>query len=446
MRGANGVLGLVMARRIPVHLIVAASAWVSRIITAVVQLISVRILIESLGTEQYAVFALLIGLMSWYLLSDLGIGYSLQNYISERRAKEQAYDDYLTMAAVILMLLLMFTIVILYFISPYTAPVFLKHFTFLSEGEKTRYFFVSGALFIGTSIGSVVYKVWYAQQRGYLANIVPAIASLIALAGLYWLSGTGVAQKLFWILVIFLAPKALLALLPFIWNITKSIKSGFAQLNKELFLSLIRRAGNFWFFSLMAAGVLQIDYIMLSQFTKAQEIVIYDITIKIFSLIFFVYSAVLMALWPVCTEMLTLNKWQEVKKYLKQCIFLGIAFMIFSTFLIALFIPQIVKIISPGVKIVIPLSFIVLFGFYQVLRVWTDTFSMVLQSMSQMRPFWHWVPVQAVLSCFLQLLLVPRYGIYGVVLGLIGSFILTVVWALPQNVFRFMRLSRGEVS
>src|SRR3954451_20467043 len=78
---------------VPRHVVVTASAWISRIVSAAMQLIVVRILIQSLGIESYAVFALLYGLAGWYLLADFGLGFSLQNLISERRQRGEEDSD-----------------------------------------------------------------------------------------------------------------------------------------------------------------------------------------------------------------------------------------------------------------------------------------------------------------------------------------------------------------
>lgn len=423
-------------------MIVAFSAWTSRIITAVVQLVSVRILIESLGADQYAAFALLTGLMGWYMLTDMGIGISLQNYISEQRAKEQPFEIYLTVTAVTAVALLTLTLLLLYFVSSYLAPVFLRHFSFINEQEKTQYFFVVGALSIISSIYSIAYKIWYAQLRGYLSNIVPAFASIITLIGIWAVANSEVSQKFYWSLVSFIAPAAVIALISFLTQVS-SISLKKWQFNYLILGKIMKRAGYFWLFSVMAACVLQIDYIVMSQFVLPREIVVYNIATKVYSLVFFVYNAVLLAFWPVCTEMIWRSEWQKINIQLKRYLTIGIAFMSLSILLIALLMPVIVRLISPKAPIYVPLSFVFLLGAYQLIRIWTDTFAMVLQSMSEMRPFWLWVPVQAVLSGLLQWYLAPQFGIYGIVLGLIGSYAFTVMWALPYSVVRQSQLEKG---
>lgn len=428
--------------RIPAYLVVAGSAWISRIVTAGVQFLSIRILLEGLGTEQYAVFALLYSLMNWYMLTDAGLGSSLQNHISECRAVGRHYDDYLSLAATMAAVLLVLTIVFTYLITPFVAPVLLRHFDFLSDAEKNSNFFVIGALFIASAIGNIAYRVWYAEQKGHLSNIIPAIASLISFLGILLVVRSGLSQKLFWSLVVFLAPTALFAMISFLWQMSRLFKLGL-NFNPEIFSKLMKRAGKFWVFGIMAAGVLQIDYIVLSQFVAPREIVKYNITTKVYLFATFIYGAVLMALMPVCAEMIARNNWQGVVGYIKRYLSLAAGFIVLFILLTIWFMPNIVKILSPGdTEIAIPLPFIILIGIYQLIRAWTDIFTMVLQSMSHMRPFLLWVPVQAAINAFLQWKLTPLYGIYGVAFGLIASYVFTVSWVLPLTVRRNIKRSR----
>ncbi|WP_422824300.1 polysaccharide biosynthesis C-terminal domain-containing protein [Xenorhabdus siamensis] len=72
-----------------------------------------------------------------------------------------------------------------------------------------------------------------------------------------------------------------------------------------------------------------------------------------------------------------------------------------------------------------------LFAAYFSIRVWSDTYAMLLQSMNELKPLWLIVPFQATLSFGLQWYLAGKFKIYGILIGLIISFILTVVIFLP---------------
>lgn len=404
-----------------------------------------RILMDSLGLENYAVFVLLTGLTGWFMLADMGIGSSVQNHISESRARGQSYDDLISASGLLAVLLLFVTVIALYFISPYVAPLLLKIFPFLSEAEKTKLFFLTGALSIGMGVGGIVYKVWYGEQRGYLSNIVPAIAAVVGLIGLLLVRQTPVENRLFLSLAAFTAPLAVLplgVLLVQQWRVLR-LRRGLEYSGTKLhgtIRRLLKRGLQFWFFAIMAAGVLQIDYIVMSQFLAAHDIAAYYISTKVFGLAFFVYSAILAALWPVFAESIAKHEWGLVQRYLRKYLALGLSFMFVCTVSLIWLMPVAVGILAPKENIIIPFGFILLLGFYHMIRVWTDTFAMVLLSISHMKPFWIYVPIQAILSIVMQWVLVPVYGLYGVALGLIASFIFTVSWALPLATWKNYKL------
>jgi len=81
---------------------------------------------------------------------------------------------------------------------------------------------------------------------------------------------------------------------------------------------------------------------------------------------------------------------------------------------------------------------IIIFGFYYLIRIWTDTYAMVLQSVSILKPFWILVPIQALISLFGQIYFVRMYRLNGILYGLILSFLLTVSWGLPYYAIKYI--------
>jgi O-antigen/teichoic acid export membrane protein len=430
---------------LPTHLLVAASAWISRAVLTLTQFAVVRIALSGLGLEKYAVFMLLTSLTGWFSLSDFGVGASIQNYISEARANGRPYNDFVAAGGIVAALLLFLTIVILYFASPFIAPLFLKQFLFLDGEEKSKLFFVTGALSIGAGLGGVVYKIWYAEQKGHLSNIVPAAASLCGLVGLVFVKHMNFANGLFLSLLAYMVPTTLFPLISLAWKELRNLRECLSIDNLLYTCRLaLKRGIRFWCFTVMAAGVLQIDYVIMSQFLVPRDIATYSISTKVFGLAFFIYNAILLALWPVFSEHIAKKQWERVIHYLKEYLVFGLVFMLVCTFALIWLMPVVVGLLSPRENIIVPLGFIILLGGYQMLRVWTDTFSTLLQSMNELSPLWLFVPLQAFISGGLQWYLTPRLGIYGVLCGLIGSFVFTVSWGLPVAVKRRYKLDMQE--
>ena len=418
---------------IPRHILVAVSGWASRVVSALVQLISVRLLLANLGIEEYAVFALLTGLQGWFLLADLGIGFSTQNHLSEARSRAESSMGILAAARLLAVMLLFLTIGMLYFTSPLLSGAFLQSFPFLSPQRRADLFFMAGALSISFGISSIVYKVWYSEHRGYLSNSLPTAAALIGLLGI-WLAGSGPPQnRLELNLVAFLAPTALIPLGVLAVQLLRTARTGWhlEAINRALVLKIARRAGGFWTFAVLSALTLQVDYIVLARFLDAPAIAVYALATKIFGLVFFVYNALLLALWPVFAEQIASHRWAEVKTHLRAYLLTGMLYMVVATVALLWLMPIAIVLLAPNQGLRISATLILLLGAYQVIRVWTDTFAMVLQSMSKLEALWIFVPVQAALSVALQWTLAPELGLYGVVIGLAASFLLTVSWGLP---------------
>lgn len=90
--------------KIPNHFYIAASSLVAKLVIALVQVISIHYLLNILGENKYAAFVLLSGFLVFFGGADFGIGSSLQNYISERRAKNEKYNDYIKASVNIIIL------------------------------------------------------------------------------------------------------------------------------------------------------------------------------------------------------------------------------------------------------------------------------------------------------------------------------------------------------
>ncbi len=419
---------------IPGYLFVAASSWLSRILTAIISILSIRLIIDSLGVEYYAVYAVLIGVVSWFMLADFGIGQSLQNYISEARGKNQNYSDYILAASALTFMIVIAAIILVILFGAWPALELLSQFSSLSDSEKYISFTATSIFVILAAGGSVIYRIWYAEHKGYLANISLALAAVFGFVSIYCIAKFDCENKLLWFLVAANAPLATLSIMCFISRVLKLKRENSHSINKDA-KKIIHRGSKFWLFNISAAAVLQVDYILLAQFVSAEQIAVYSIGVKVFSTMALMIGAVLQAFWPVCAEAVIQNDWPSIKSFTKKYILLSMVSVIFFTGLFLIFNTQISSIFSPNEIIVIPTSFIVLIGIMYLIRVWTDVYAIILQSMNDMKVLLLSVVAQAIIGLGLQIYLVPKYGINGTIIALALSWILTVAWFLPARVW-----------
>ncbi|MBK5273831.1 MAG: MATE family efflux transporter [Desulfuromonadales bacterium] len=425
--------------RIPPHLYVAGSAWVSRVVTAATGIFMIRILTQSLGTQQYAAYAIFGGLMGWYSLTDMGIGSSLQNHISERRAKGERYDQFIATSAVLGLLFFFFFVAVLVLSSGLLSSLVLRKFDLFTYDQKSLYFLIFGVMSIAASIGGISYRIWFAEQKGYLANLSPACAALVSFLLVIAVSLSTKANSLFWMILAGFGPTAALPVLAFVVQVARKTTALFTY-DVAVVRPLLIRGLKFWLTGLLASGVLQVDYLVMSQYLPPHDIVTYNLSSKIFLLLFFVYSSLLTAIWPLCAEAAASNDWDTLMKHVHKSIVIGFVLVGTGTAGFIVFRTQIIGLLSPKEVIDVPVGLILLFGLYYLLRVWCDVFGMILQSMSYLRPFVIYIPVQAALSIGIQILLTKEIGLKGVLIGLITSFILAPVWILPWVVMKKKKL------
>lgn len=404
---------------------------------ALVQLASIRILMVGLGSEKYAVFVLLASLIGWYSLADAGVGLSLQNYISEKRARNESYSEYVSMAFIISVIQWFLGILFIYFISPVVAPVFLKQFGFLSNADKIRNFFLVGFMFFSITLSNLTYKIWYAEQKGYLANIIPAVASVLGLLGIWLVLKMHIENKLLFSLIAFNSPAMIIGLIFFVLK-----TAVFSKINLRpgfpVFRQLLHRSGRFFGFALLGLLITQIDYFVISQTVKSNDVVVYNISTKLFSFAFSIYAALLAAWHPVNAEMYVKSEFPKIMKYTKTYLTAGICSITVFTFCFLLFMPKIIPVFSPRENIIIPAVLVVLLGIYFAVRIWNDTFVTLLVSMNKFRNIFIIAPVQVVISASLQIVLASKFGINGIVFGLIFSYLATGAWFFPRLIYKYI--------
>jgi O-antigen/teichoic acid export membrane protein len=419
------------------NILIVSVAWIGKVVNAISTLLVIRVIATNQGVDYASVFIVLTGLLGWYVLADFGIGSSIQNFISESRALHRSYKQYIRLATDAGILLLLIGVGLCYLLSDEVGGMLLGNFLFLSQREMASLFFISAVFYIAITVGSIGYKIWYAEQLGYLANVIPAIGAVLGLMLVYFVQQSDLENKIFVSLIAYLSPLAGASLASLFYRIQFNEKT--PRLEWGVACKVLSRGASFFLMSLTQAIIVNIDFIILAMFASSKDILIYGIISRLFGFATFFYTSIYTGLWPRFTELITKKDWNLVRKILWLSFAFSVCLILCFSILLFLMADQIIAFLAPGENIQVTRTLIALLTVYHLVIAWVHGYGIVLQSMSDTRLFLLWMPIQAVINLVLQVILVPIFGLNGLVVGMTLSFILTLVWILPFRVQKHMR-------
>lgn len=415
------------------HSKITIYSWLSRIISSGLQFINLKLFLDYLGIEHYAIIVILISLQSYFMVMDLSIGYSLQNYITKANTKLKKIDIVGSTA----------------FVAVVVSTLILGTFTFIFSNLITEFLFInfknikidfhtlfifSAAIFMLGTLANLTIRTLYASHQGHIPNIITAIASgtstILILIATYshYLNGF----KLYVSIVIMAVPNTLLLLI-FLLRLYNKYDFSIFKFNIKIAKRLYYRSIHFWLIGLLALLVLQVDYLILAKTVNSTEIVTYNILTKIYSVFYMLFTTALLTLWPVLTEAYHKNEFEKMTKYIKKYILIGMLFYIFVGITVLLLNDFIVDLLTNG-KVLLNYPTIIKYTVYQMLGIWVGVFATVLQSIGDTKFLAFWTFIQACITIPLEYFLSLNYGIDGLILALIISFLCTGAVALPLRV------------
>lgn len=403
---------------------VTLSSWASKLVAILTQLISINILLTELGVDAYAQYIVVVSVGSWFLLLDFGFGIALQNAVS---AKTMAIKNngFLTVGLLIPLMLLILFLVSLQPIIPLLAPIIRDANSTISLGTEIARINTVAMIFGISALGSISFKIYYALGKGHTANTMIAFSAIIGLFFIKTLLHKSPYDPVISAIVLYFLPNCTISIFVFFRLLSKFWEK--PALNFELF----SHASKFWLIALMSAATLQVDYIIMSKFLNSKEIISYLLVTKTFGLMYFTFAAILTAVQPLFSELYAHGRHQNIRKVvyiynictLVAAAIFTIIFCIFKNDIASLYF---------GTKIAdIDSSFIILVGIYNAILLTISAYTAALQSANITKVFLIWTPIQALVSILGQIACVGEWGIHGIVLGLMISYILIPLWIIP---------------
>lgn len=403
------------------------AGWIAKALVIILTLVNSRLLIELVGIDGLVVQSILISLLSWFSLLNLGIPSATQNMISRYRAENRDYEPLKqTVSSAMLVLFIVLLPLVL------GLGVAIKHFVlnqYPDVATSTVIFFSVGLFIAGLS--ALFNQILYADQRGHWPNLYPAINALCVTGCLIALRSINVLDINI-VLLVYVLANLLIAVL----GALQAKVFHTWCLDMRILAEVWQNCRGFALFAVLATSVLSIDYLIMSKVLSSHDIAVYNISQRIFMGLFSVHAIILTSAWSGVSETLFAKQWGKAKKLIRNLLFVGAGMIIVLGGTVFIFIGNIANLISHHKITSVPLLLTLLFLVYIFLRIWSDTFAMALLSCNETNILNRYIPFQAAISIVAQIWLGNKFGTIGIMLGLIISFLATAVWILPRAFYK----------
>jgi len=412
------------------------TAWINRLILGVLSLYSIRIVGINLSAEICAIYFIAISLTGWFNLSDFGVGASIQNYISECRASKISFEKYQNSLNQIVIIMIIITIMIIYSISNVIVDLAFGKFQEININYKNSVLIYIAISICLTNIFGVINKVLYAIDLGFISNLGSITGGLFSLILLILIDNLHIDKsELKNYIILIYGPTLIITAIIFL-KYNKFNLYLIKNFDKHTIIKILNRSKYFFLIGLFQSFIINLDFIIAANYLMPIDIIIYGILYKLFGFTAFFYTSIYGVLWPKFTEYLTKNYWEKVIHLMYSAIIFSIILIISFSFIFQLLKESIINHLMSINKVDIKFELIILMCFYHIIISCVHGFGVVLQSISNLKSLLIWMPMQAIISIFLQIIFVQKYGISGIIIALSLSFLLTLFWVLPLNIYK----------
>lgn len=331
-----------------------------------INIMYVPLLINTLGKTEYGIWLVLTSVLGWFAFFDIGLGNGFRNKFAEAKAagNNSLARSYLSTTYAIL-IVVFFTIGIV-FVS--LIPVIDWNSIFntyeITEYELVRIIYIVFVFFILRFITQLISVLLLADQRTALSSSMNLGSNLIILILILLLNKINYATLLICSIILSGVPVMvyIIASIYFYkkdYNAYKpSIKFVNFKYSNELFNLGIK------FFIIQISGIIfySSTNILIAQFFSPEEVTIYNIGYKYFSVINMFFGIILSPMWTAITDAYVKCEFEWIKRTMKKLKYIAFIFSIIV--LIMLIFADTIYSFWIGNEILIPfeLSFVLALG------------------------------------------------------------------------------------
>jgi len=391
-------------------------------VTIIVGFVYVPLLLDYLDTERYGIWLTLTSILGWFEFFNVGLGSGLRNKFAEAVAlgKHELARIYVSTTYAIVSIIFASVILIFYLINPLLNWDDILNTTIVPAQELSILALIVFSFFSLRFILKLLGVILIADQRPAVYNSFMPIGNVITLIIILLLIKFSESSSLVVLgFVLSSVPAFVLLIMSFILfnGRYKKYRPSLKLVNLKLSHDLMSLGRKFFIIQISAIVLFMTSNIIIIQLLGAQDVTIYNIAYKYFSLPIMVYAIVMTPIWSAVTEAYVKKDVGWLKSTLKR---LNLASGVFVIgIFVMLLASELVYDLWVGDRVTIPFKLSLSMAFFAIINVVLSPFTQFLNGFGKLKLTIIVVVIQTSLFIPLAVLLVrSSLGVSGMILAI----------------------------
>lgn len=412
----------------------------TKVVNLLVNILSVPLLLNHLGTERYGMFALVTSILGFMNFSDFGLSLGLQNKLpyligqeNQNKTKRAISSSFIMLIGISLFLLIVTTTLV--FTLDWGA-----FFNVKSNLAKAEAKYVALAFFICFSISlpfTIGHTIYTSLQQGYIGEMIKALGNILIIVLLY-LSVSPNLGTTYFTTIMYAIPGGLGIFITYLlffrykseW-LPKLSYVSFSEIK-----NLLQDSSKYFVLQLFSLGLLTVDSFFVAHYEGASSVSGFNVGIRVVSIISLPLVLINSQILPAINDAVAKNELIWVKRNIKRLFFINTAFIILFSILIYMFGSQVLKFWLSDVIVFSKLewlAFIILF----ISSTYNHLISNILLTPKLLNFTMFIVPLSILIIVLLKWIAVAKYS--SSLMLILGSISLFLLLILP-SLYKFKRI------
>ena len=384
----------------------------------IIGLLMVSLTIDYLDTVKYGIWVTLSSLIAWFSFFDIGFGNGLRNKFAEALAENKielarAYvsTTYFILSIIMLGLVILLTPIINFIDWNSILNVSLE----VISARDLKFLAIIIFAFFGLNfVFKLITTILIADQKPALSSLLNLLGNILSLILVFLLLKSDENSILYLGFAISVAPVTILLVSTFIFfrGTYKKFRPSYKKIDLKVIPSLFGLGVKFFIIQIAAILLYQTNNIIITQLFGPEQVTLFNIAFKYFSVLMMLFSIVISPFWSAFTEASSKNDYEWIKSVMNKLFkFWGILVLL-CLFMLA--VCNWVYSAWVGDDIIIPFGMSLLIAIWTLVNTWNTIFSTFLNGIGKIKLQLYIGITSALLNIPLAILFANQIGINGI--------------------------------